>query len=382
MKIKSLLAASILGMIGATGYSQNSKVQSAYSYLGYGELDRAQKAIEEACNDSETGIKAKTWKYKGDIYYQIATTKEPKYKALTSAPLDSSLNAYSKALMLDTKKAYTQEIMGPIMNLGIMFSNAGVDKFKAKDYTSAMPNFEKAAGINTMTQGKPDTLNISNAAICAEQLKDWDKVIAFNQALIQLKAGGAAPYRSTSDAYKAKGDEPKAVETMKAGRIAYPNDASLIFGELQFYLDKGKDKEALENLKLAISKEPNNAILYGVMANVYDRGKDIPNAEINYKKAIELKSDYFDALYNLGALYFNKGVELSNEANNIPLKEKARYDKTVADSEKMFNDALPHLEKAHSVNPKDKNTLLSLKQIYQAQSKLDKVKEIDAKLKQ
>ena len=32
------------------------------------------------------------------------------------------------------------------------------------------------------------------------------------------------------------------------------------------------------------------------------------NQNMHYKKAIELKPDYFDANYNLGALYFNEGV--------------------------------------------------------------------------
>jgi tetratricopeptide (TPR) repeat protein len=87
------------------------------------------------------------------------------------------------------------------------------------------------------------------------------------------KLGGAAAYRSLADAYKGKGNEAKQIETLKAGRTAFPNDGNLIFAELDIYLQKGQDKEALENLNLAIQKDPKNAVLYGVLANIHDRLK-------------------------------------------------------------------------------------------------------------
>ena len=55
--------------------------------------------------------------------------------------------------------------------------------------------------------------------------------------------------------------------------------------------------------------------------SIYDQKKEFVKAEADYKKAIELKADYFDALYNLGALFFNNGAEIYNQANDLPLKE-------------------------------------------------------------
>ena len=42
----------------------------------------------------------------------------------------------------------------------------------------------------------------------------------------------------------------------------------------------------------------------------------LDEAIIDYKKSIELNPDNFNSNYNLGALFFNRGVELRNEANN------------------------------------------------------------------
>ena len=51
----------------------------------------------------------------------------------------------------------------------------------------------------------------------------------------------------------------------------------------------------------------------------------MPNAEKSYKKAIELKPDYFDAIYNLGALYVNDAVGIMGKANKLDLNDK-NYD--------------------------------------------------------
>jgi tetratricopeptide (TPR) repeat protein len=81
-----------------------------------------------------------------------------------------------------------------------------------------------------------------------------------------------------------------------------------------------------------------------------------------YKKAIEVKADYFDAYYNLGALYFNTAAKMANESNKI--QDNAKYAKAKADYEAKFNLAKPYFEKALELNPKDQSTLVSLKQLY------------------
>ena len=103
------------------------------------------------------------------------------------------------------------------------------------------------------------------------------------------------------------------------------------------------------------------------------------SAETDYKKAIELKPDYFDALYNLGVLYNNHGVVLNKIADQITdnAKNKTANDLALA----KFTNALPVLEKALELNPKDKNTMFALKQIYARTQQPDKVKEINERLK-
>jgi len=114
---------------------------------------------------------------------------------------------------------------------------------------------------------------------------------------------------------------------------------------------------------MEIEKDSTNANLYfakGTLVEKTEKSKDAAIAA--YKKAIELKADYFDAYYNLGALYFNDAAHLANEANSI--KDNNQYAKAKVVFEAKFKEAKPYLEKAWELNPKDQSTMISLKQLY------------------
>src|SRR5690606_27685069 len=88
----------------------------------------------------------------------------------------------------------------------------------------------------------------------------------------------------------------------------------------------------------------------------------LKKSEEAYKKALEIKPDYIDALFNLGALHINQGVKITEKANTIT--DNVIYAKEVKKADEHFKIAMPYLEKALELNPSDpamrKNTLLSL----------------------
>ena len=88
-----------------------------------------------------------------------------------------------------------------------------------------------------------------------------------------------------------------------------------------------------------------------------------------FKTTFASNSDYFDANYNLGALYFNQAVQGINAANDMwkprmTNKEAAAQKKLETEAKELFNTAKPYLEAAFSLNPEDVQTIRSLKDIY------------------
>ena len=103
-------------------------------------------------------------------------------------------------------------------------------------------------------------------------------------------------------------------------------------------------------------------------------------AEEAYKQALSRNSDYFEANYNIGALYFNRAVSMVNDANSIPTNQNTKYKAAVEEANLVFELALPFLEKAYDLNSEDKETIRSLKDIYIRMNNEEKYQEMKSKL--
>ena len=82
------------------------------------------------------------------------------------------------------------------------------------------------------------------------------------------------------------------------------------------YIELGRTNELITKLGEAIELDPENSLLYFNRGTIYDQEGQTSEAEIDYLKAIELDPSSFGSNYNLGALFFNKAVELNNSANS------------------------------------------------------------------
>jgi tetratricopeptide (TPR) repeat protein len=359
-------------------------VVSAFTYLKNGQLDKAKNQIDMAMKDEKAKGLAKTWFYRGNIYLQIHLSALPKYKVLDTNALQTAYDAYQKAIEID-KEVMNESInpMSPMLGLyvvGEQFYNKGVDAYNLKKYSDAMSNFEMTRKINGAF-GAKDTVATFNAALCAVQLNDNKKAKQYFEELAKNQYHQGMIYSSLANIYKSEGDTVKALNMIVKGRKLMPEDLTLIIAETNIYLAQGKSKEAQDLLALAVSKDPNNQLLhYAIGVNMAEFG-NFTEAEKSYNKALELKPDYFDALYNLGALYVNTAASTMEEANKLDIKETEKYNILKAKADELLNKAIPVLEKAESINPTDMNTLYSLKQLYTRVGNVDKMKTIDEKIK-
>jgi tetratricopeptide (TPR) repeat protein len=179
----------------------------------------------------------------------------------------------------------------------------------------------------------------------------------------------------------------------------------LLTQETNQFLAKGKQQEALNNLKVASEKDPTNALFFLVSGNIYDNwanpkdkttGKDsdkpanfdelFKNAETNYAKAIELKPTntelLYNSLFNLGAMYNNYGGFLQNKASGLTIAEAAKKGKELeAKSQEFYKKAIPYLEQALTVKPDDRATMGALRKLYLLTGNEAKGKEMNEKMK-
>lgn len=362
-----------LAMGGAT--AQNAKVVSAYNYKNSGELAKALESIEPATTHEKTMNAEKTWRYRGEIYNLIAMSEEPivpLQEAITEA-----LRSYKKAMELDTKESYLDQSVQGYELAAALAVNAGIAAYNKEEYEVSRDMFLTGAKASE-EMGKFDTLAVYNGGLAAEQAGDFDTAIEMYEKCIAVDYLQEKMYLYTANTYKKKNDEEGYLRVVKQGRAAYPEDSDLIVYELNHYLLNGKFQEAENNLKLALENEPDNKQLHFSLGVVYDNLGDSEKAIKAYEDAIAIDSDYFDAIYNLGALYFNKGVEMNNAANDIT--DNKKYAEAREEAKQVFIKSKPYLEKAHGLDESDLGAIQSLSQLYALLNETENYQAMKAKL--
>lgn len=376
-KIVILLIATFL----STGYvlAQKQNVVSAFNYLRKDKLDKAKEAIDPAITNDKTMGDPKTWFYYGNIYLSIQLTDNEDFKKLDDAPLDKAYNAYLKALELDVKNQFTDDIKDRMQVCAEQYFNAGVNNYNEQIYKKSADAFAKSAEVN-QNLGRVDSAAILYAGQSAYFGELYDEAMQYFTKLLDANYQEPSVYRMMSDIYKKTSDTTAATQILLDGRKIFPDDYNLIVDLANIYLATGQNQDALDVLNIAIGKDQTNATLFFAAGTIYDKMKKNDEAADMYLKAINIDPEYFDANYNLGALYYNQAAEKIMNANALPLSETAKFDALVAEGKALMQKALPYLEKADSIQPADAVTLQTLKEIYTRLGMMDKLKGINERL--
>ena len=131
-------------------------------------------------------------------------------------------------------------------------------------------------------------------------------------------------------------------------------------------LQDGEYEKAVEAFFKAVEKEPENAVGYINLGNVFASLNDIEKAEPFFQKAITLDSEAGTAYYGLANLYYNKerfeeASKLYETALRKGVDEADVYfmlgkSLELSDKQKL---ALPYLQRAAELSPDDLEVRLS-----------------------
>ena len=355
-------------------------------------LEEAKEYIDLAYTNEGTSNEAKMWNYRAPIYLEIALKKPDLDKKAILKATDAYLKCLTKGKkdrIIVRKWTPKEDVLAGLIQCGYKLFNLGIDKYNEGDYQSSLDFYEKIFDIvpfdeeDQLKRGNiTEETILYNSFFSSSKLKNDTKSKELLQKLIDINFNEPAIYIQMSDIYKREGNIDKTIEYLSLGRDMFEDDQSLINTEINLYIELERTSELITKLGEAIELDPENSLLYFNRGTIYDQEGDLVNAEIDYLKAIEIDPSSFGSNYNLGALFFNKAVELNNTANST--SDNNKYKKLKKQADEFFNKALPYLESASSLNPKDKNTLLSLKQLYYMKGdykRSDEMKKLISELK-
>jgi Flp pilus assembly protein TadD len=137
-----------------------------------------------------------------------------------------------------------------------------------------------------------------------------------------------------------------------------------------------------ELMKEAISKDPNNHILYFNLGVITAEQGNRTDARSYYERAIELDPSYDASYLNLAALILNGETELVDQMNSLGTSraDNVKYEKLQKQRESLFLEAVPVLQKLIDVDPTNTEALTTLKNIFGTVGDVDNFKKVKEKL--
>jgi tetratricopeptide (TPR) repeat protein len=389
---KGLLTLLVLILFTNNISAQKHNIVNASIALRNEEYVDAKKYIDEAYETESTSNDAKMWNYRSQIYLQIAL----KQADLDENAVFKATEAHLKCLQTDKKgrvivRKWTakEDVLAGIVQCGYKLFNKAIEEYNSGNYKSSLKHYSTIFEIipfDTEDQLKRGNITretiLYNSFFSSKKMKNNVKSKELLQKLIDINFNDPAIFVQMSNIFIEEGKTDKALEYLALGRESFEEDQGLINTEINLYIQLGRTSELIGKLGEAIALDEENELLYFNRGTIYDQEGDIDNAKKDYLTALELNPSAFGANYNLGALYFNQGVETKNKANAT--SNNSLYKKLNKDAEAVFAKALPYLETAHNLNSEDKNTLLSLKQLYYldgAYAKSEEMKKLIAELK-
>lgn len=376
-------------------------------------LAEAKTLIDEAMASEDLAASNKGWVTKGRIYNEIALNEAAQLalKAEGAEVTDAGmigLEAFQKGLENAIKKYEKKDALKGMAELANTLNTLGFSLYQNSDFANAFSYFDGVLQVNKLLKQndmKPilkddksvqDQMYIAGvAAMSAGNMEGTKRYFSI------LKDKGVADkpaiFEGLYAAYKDE-DPEKAVGFLEAGRKQFPDNSSLLFQEINHYLNAGELSSLIEKLEAAAKLEPENASIMTTLGNVYDQqyqaaleeGDEAKTTELfdkafaSYEKALAISPEDFSATYSLGALYYNKAASVSAEVNKLAddySKEgTAKYEAAKEKMNGLFVEALPYFQKAENLEPADKNTLIALKEIHARQNNFEKSNEYKAKI--
>ncbi len=361
--------------------AQKSERTNAYMYNKNGQYDKARESIDKAILNEKTMLDSKTWMYRGIIYLNIVFSDQ--YKSLDADALAKSLESFKKAMELDPEDKENQkiDIIPRINAISQQYFSIGVEKFNGTEFKLAAENFKTSFDVSAIIQ-TVDTMAMENTALSYLRAEDYPKAIEYYGVLKSLGVEKPDIYKNIATAQRNMGDKEGMNKTIEEGRLKFPEDSGLLLEQINAYLAMGQGAKVVDDLKALVAKDPTNYSIYFVLGTIYgdDTKPEMYNMELAvgyYKQAIAVKPDYFDAIYNLGALYINESNKIQVKANQLPLTETKKYDELTEQANTIIREALPYLETAHQMDPTNAETVQVLKSIYVRFKMNDKLEELN-----
>ena len=137
------------------------------------------------------------------------------------------------------------------------------------------------------------------------------------------------------------------------------------------YMNKKEYRKAFDRAASQLQASPNNPFLYNMLGNLYEANRDLANAEVYLKKAIDLKPELPALHASLANFYLRQKMIDKAKSSYLTAIEKAPNNLganmtlgMIFESEKKYDEAKMYYQKVLKINPNSPAAANNLAYIY------------------
>jgi tetratricopeptide (TPR) repeat protein len=330
--------------------AQKTQIKEAQSLFSSGKTQEALNVLKK----SEYLIINASYDEKSDFYL----LKGNVLKALASKGVDEVNNytlaseAYQELIRYENEEGnykYTLQANSSLKELKSKLVNGAVDDYKNKKYKESS---EKSYQVYLFD--KKDTLNLFNAASSSMTAKDYDSAAKYYEELKRINySGKRIIYYATNK--KTKEED------------AFISAGARNSGVLATLYEKPRD-EFSSSKRFEINKN---------LAYIYLEKNELDKSESCYLKVLELDPKFIDAYINLAYVKLESKKPIVDQMaalGNTPA-EMEQYDVLKVKKDNLTKSAIPYLQKALTIDPKNQDVIKALMGVYRS---LDMTNEYNA----
>ncbi|MBK7407620.1 MAG: hypothetical protein IPJ40_05785 [Saprospirales bacterium] len=400
-------------------YTKATRALSAYNLdqaNNKEKLKEAKENIDIAITGEAEKMDAKVWNSRAQIYNALVGKEvnilyiDPTHilPEESESYAAEALKSARKGLELADKKYLSKEALASMSEAGRYFNIIGNQRLQTSDYAGAYKPMKFFLDIDQELRAKGEAPLMESLEDVANQqfvtgfcaYSAGDKEVAKNLFNTLYQAGHNEPlvYSLYFNLLVAEEKDAEAMKVMDAAKAKFPGNTEILISEINYFLHENRLDELVGKLKLAIEKEPDNLSLYTTLGSVFDQlfqreleaGNEDKSTEYfgqamsYFNQVLEKDPGSTDAMYSVGALYYNKAAAISKDLKkleeDISKEGLKRYNLKKDEMFSYFDKALPFFEKVESINPNDQNTLIALKEIFAKKDDIELSNEFKKRL--
>ena len=173
-----------------------------------------------------------------------------------------------------------------------------------KEFALAVNAYRRAAQL------RPDHLEANlNTAKCLYQIKDYNEALVYGKKAERINPDIGELHQLLGHLYDSQKDYEQAVRSYKRALEINGNDPAVMMSLAVAYLRTSRNEPARELLATVAQLQPDNSSARQYLGYCFLRLDDVNQAIVNYRKAVEINRDDWEAYRGLGVAYMLTAIK-------------------------------------------------------------------------